>query len=891
MSLAPDTRLGVPPSRVALAAMTVFLLMRAVALAQDVTEPSLKAAFIYNFAKFTEWPPEAVAAAAPFVMCVSGDRAVGDALERAVETRLLAGHTLTVVQMEPGGPQRGCHVLYVSGVTSAQVVQLVTRVRDVPVLTISDLDGFTEPGGMVRSSSSRGACASACTSMPSSAAVSRSARGCWFWPDHMISAAPPQTAGKRATVWLGPRHSCRALRAGQRAWPRGSSLRHVIGLLLMLALSASASAQSGLSDLSVEDLMRLDAGQVFGASERPQPVIEAPASVSFITAEEIARFGYRTLADILRGVRGMYVTDDRNFSLIGARGFGKPGDYNSRILLLVNGHRVNDNVFGQAEIGAEFGLDPAIFDRVEVIRGPASSLYGDSAFFAVVNVITKSGASLGGASITVESGTLGTQLVRAALGHRFGNGVDLALSGTLARSDGVQRLYFPVFDAPDSNNGVAEGLDGEGIGQFYGRFAFKRLIITGTYGSRRRTVPTASFGTVFNEQASPEQTTDRYTLIDAEYGRSFKGTQATFRAAVDRFTYDGRYPLPGDQDRAPVVGFDSVLGLRWTLGVGLTRTLRGRQTIRAGVERIGNLNQDQATSLSGSPDDAVTNHRSSAQHALYLQDEIKMSGWFIVNAGLRYDGYEEFVKVTPRAALIYLPSPAQSVKYLFGSAFRAPNTYELNTANFGERVRYLRPESIDTHELVWEGYINDWLRTSVSTYWYKADRLITAIQDDESFLGISFINQGEVRARGLELEAQMRLKGSTRALVSYALQSAVDQETRDDLPNSPRHLVNARLSLSGPFRQSSIAVEGRYLSSRQTLAGATVSGTATANITMIQPVGRAWQLFGSVQNIFDARFQDPSSSAHRQDVIPQNGRTARLGLRWGYRLPGHAGGQ
>src|SRR4029079_6221838 len=126
-------------------------------------------------------------------------------------------------------------------------------------------------------------------------------------------------------------------------------------------------------------------------------------------AEEIARYGYRTLAEILRGVRGMYVSDDRNFSLLGMRGFSKPGDYNSRILLLVNGHRVNDNVFGQAEIGAEFGIDPAMFEGVEIIRGPASSIYGDSAFFGVVNVITRSGGSLGGASITVEKGTLGSQ--------------------------------------------------------------------------------------------------------------------------------------------------------------------------------------------------------------------------------------------------------------------------------------------------------------------------------------------------------------------------------------------------------------------------------------------------------------------------------------------------
>ena len=198
----------------------------------------------------------------------------------------------------------------------------------------------------------------------------------------------------------------------------------------MLAVSPPAAAQSSLPDLSLEDLMQLDAGQVFGASERLQPVTEAPASVSFITAQEIARYGYRTLADILRGVRGMYVTNDRNFSFVGTRGFGKPGDYNSRILLLINGHRVNDNIFGQAEIGAEFGLDPAMFERVEIIRGPASSLYGDSAFFAVVNVITRSGASLGGASITLEAGTLGTQLVRASAGRRLANGLDVALSGT-----------------------------------------------------------------------------------------------------------------------------------------------------------------------------------------------------------------------------------------------------------------------------------------------------------------------------------------------------------------------------------------------------------------------------------------------------------------------------
>src|SRR6185503_2067218 len=112
---------------------------------------------------------------------------------------------------------------------------------------------------------------------------------------------------------------------------------------------------------------------------------------------------------------------------------------------LVNGHRVNDNVFGQAEIGAEFGLDAAMFERVEIIRGPASSLYGDSAFFGVINVITRSGASLGKGQVTAGAGTLGTHLLRGATGLTFAHGADIALSGTFEGSRGVERLYFPAF--------------------------------------------------------------------------------------------------------------------------------------------------------------------------------------------------------------------------------------------------------------------------------------------------------------------------------------------------------------------------------------------------------------------------------------------------------------
>jgi uncharacterized protein DUF4154 len=130
-------------------AVIAALLAGAPAFSQDVTEPSLKAAYIYNLVKFTEWP-EPVPPSTSFVMCVMGDPAVGDALERAVKGRALAGTSISVVRLTSTGQQRACHVLYVSGVMAGQASQIVAGLGDAPVLTISDLEGFTDVGGMVQ---------------------------------------------------------------------------------------------------------------------------------------------------------------------------------------------------------------------------------------------------------------------------------------------------------------------------------------------------------------------------------------------------------------------------------------------------------------------------------------------------------------------------------------------------------------------------------------------------------------------------------------------------------------------------------------------------------------------------------------------------------------------
>jgi iron complex outermembrane receptor protein len=102
---------------------------------------------------------------------------------------------------------------------------------------------------------------------------------------------------------------------------------------------------STLADLPLEALPQIPIETVSGASRYEQKVTQAPASVSIVTSDEIKKQGYRTLAEVLESVRGLYVTDDRNYSYLGVRGFGRPGDYNSRVLLLVDGHRLNDNIY------------------------------------------------------------------------------------------------------------------------------------------------------------------------------------------------------------------------------------------------------------------------------------------------------------------------------------------------------------------------------------------------------------------------------------------------------------------------------------------------------------------------------------------------------------------
>jgi hypothetical protein len=120
------------------------------ARAQSINAQTVKAAFLYNFVKFSEWPSEALTPGQRLSLCVLGDAGVAEALERTINGQAVDGHQLTVEIVKAGGPIRPCHILYMSGLDSKQLGQLLTATKRTSTFTVSDSDRFAQMGGMAQ---------------------------------------------------------------------------------------------------------------------------------------------------------------------------------------------------------------------------------------------------------------------------------------------------------------------------------------------------------------------------------------------------------------------------------------------------------------------------------------------------------------------------------------------------------------------------------------------------------------------------------------------------------------------------------------------------------------------------------------------------------------------
>ena len=656
------------------------------------------------------------------------------------------------------------------------------------------------------------------------------------------------------------------------------SLRYfLIALAAMVSITANAVAQD-LAD--EESVFFYEIPSIYTASKHEQTVTEAPSSVSIITADEIKKYGYQTLSEILASVRGVFTTNDRNYTYLGVRGFARPGDYNTRVLILVDGIRTNDAVYDTGAIGTEFLVDVDIIDRIEIIRGPSSSLYGTNAFFGVINIITKRGRDLQGPELAGKIGSFENYNGRLSYGDKFPNGLEVFLSGTYFDSKGHEELYYKEFDDPATNNGIAENCDADDLSSFLGKVSYMDFTVEGGYVDRNKVIPTGAYEIQFNDPGS--YTNDKQYFVGLKYDHTLENQHNILaRINYDHYYYYGAYIYDwGELEPDLVVNEDYAEG-DWINGdLQYSLPFSDKHHVVLGAEYRSNFRQDQGNFdiYEVYLDDA----RKSYYYGFFLNDEFHVTENLIVNAGARYDYFETFGGTTnPRAALIYTPGYRTTLKALYGRAFRAPNAYELyyHDAGYSQKPGLnLEPETINTYELIVEKYITDQIFGTINGFFYQINDLVTLITDPDDDL-LVFRNVEEIDAMGVEFGIEGRIVHGIKGRISYAFVETEDKGTGEILTNSPKHV--AKLNMITPVIEDRLYAAGevQYMSERMTLTGSNTDDFVVMNLNL------STQLFDNhmrasfgVFNIFDQEYFDPASEEHTQELIQQNGRTFRATL-------------
>lgn len=644
--------------------------------------------------------------------------------------------------------------------------------------------------------------------------------------------------------------------------------------IVFLILPTNAGAQNKPVDLtneSIEDLMKVE---VYSASKHLQSVSDAPASVTVVTADQIQKYGYRTLADILQSVRGFYITSDRDYSFVGVRGFGRLGDSNNRILVLIDGHRINDNVFGEPYLGTEFLVDVDLIERVEIIRGPSSSLYGADAFFAVINVITRKAPQLKGFELSPTAASFGTYQGRASYGGQY-RGLNAMLSGTFYNSQG-EILFFPQFNSPATNNGITRNTDYESFQHILATVSFRGFTLQGLSSERDKGVPTGYYGGLFNDPRT--QNYDSHQYLDLSYRHTFgKKWDVTARTSYDQTHLKAPVAYStGLPDGSTTVDTYSFEGDWWDSEVTVSRTLK-KHKITLGTEITDNMRQDQSD-LTGIGNILTADLGSSTTWAFYGQDEFAITHNLTLSAGLRYDHYSDFGGSTnPRLGLIYHFAHHTTLKLLYGTAFRAPEPFEL-TPDYGpfyDNNLDLKPEIIRGLEGVVEKDLGEHLTLAGSVFQNRIEDLISLETNSADGHSI-YENASGAVVTGAEIEFDGRFANGIQGSASYSYAS-VREAGQQTVPNSPQHLAKLNLSIPLVHEWLFASVDGQYTSPVQTLTGVTLGGFSVFNVTLLgHTLGKHLDLSGSIYNILNKRYADPGRPEDPEDSIQQDGRNFRV---------------
>lgn len=636
-----------------------------------------------------------------------------------------------------------------------------------------------------------------------------------------------------------------------------------------------AELDEQVSQVAVTAAMAAEEDVVIGAAKREQSLGSVASAVTVISSDRLRRFGYRTVAEALDGVAGMFITNDRWSPRLGVRGMQILGDFNTRILVLVDGASVNEpwNQFAGIEYEMPVSMDE--IERVEVIRGPVSSVYGTNAFFGIINIVTRSADRSPAAFGRINVSQFGAN--NAVAGFAVGD-VNRQVRGTIA---GTLRFgeEVPIPALEDVGGPAASGADGmysmrgSLVATYDGAFLQVRAY------RNHREMPAAPYGGVIGDDRNFAR--DNHVMVEGGYARSFGGRfDTSVRAYLNRYRFEDSIvyedPEPDYRD------FGDALWLGSEARGRLAILDQNRLGLTAGIE-VAHM---ETSSLAFYADDREGGARVDTPFetvGLYSELDAAPTSWMSLAAGVRLDVNSILPdNVSPRAALFLHDGQRHGLKLLYAEGFRNPGSYE---AFFDDAITFLPdpdigPESIRAYEAVLWGRPAAGLDVRLSGFVWDFEDLIGTVTvpyedpEDPEATRLQFQNATSGRSVGVELEASYRNLAGWYGFAGAALHRVrADEEdgSSGEPPNAP--LATASLGISTPrlFDLGHVSTELVFLSKRQTRDEMfTASPTLRWNAVVFIPDLAGFDLTVGVRNLLGIREEVPLSEDYDREegILP-----------------------
>ena len=653
----------------------------------------------------------------------------------------------------------------------------------------------------------------------------------------------------------------------------------------MLAMGPPPAAAQSAIELAELPLARLLDMEVTGASRVAGRRSASAASVSVVSRAEIEALGWRTLGEALRSLRGTMLVSDRTYDYAGVRGFYASGDYNTRVLLLIDGNRVNDRLYDQAYLGGEFPLEIGEVERIEFIPGQGSAVYGANALFGVINVITRGPGARGG-SAGAGLGRNGERWWRAHWQQPAGEGGWRLAAARLWRDGATLAYPLPAGSDAERRNASPDdagalpaavpGLEAETRQQLRLRWDHGGTHFSAIHADRHQGVPWTA-GLVYGDRRNTYH--DKFTLLSLQHEALVGGAEQ-----LTGHLHAGHYHFTGDYvvDYPPVTLNRDVAHARWWGGeLRLTSTRFEGHRLVAGLEweRSAELTQRNFDVEPGT-DGYLDDERSAHRAAVFAEDQIRFGADWTLHLGGRLDRVPGVgTASSPRVALAWRPADDWHLKAIHGRAFRRPNAYEayyeVDAPAGYRRNPALRPERVRGDELAVEWLPQAEWRASASIYRNRARGLLI-LGYDQAADRYQVANSGSFSARGAEVEVEH----AGRAL-RWRLNAAFNQDRSGAEAGFPALYPTRQLkgTLVAPLGADwRLGAELQAMSRR-----GSAPGHALMHLALGGPLGflaQRPQLQLALRNAFDRAAVDPGPDAQRLPLLPQTGRHWRLQLDW-----------